>query len=151
MNPWNHLKRSLQSERGSWVITAVVLTTASAGMSFMSAFAAGKNAKNQTQAVADQAKRNADLKARSTVRLAATQRMSFLQSGISLTGENDTAQAVQDETYKYGMEDISQIGKNAVQTNANIMAKARSEELQSISSGIMTLAGGAGKLNTGGV
>ena len=86
MNPWNHLKRSLQSERGSWVITAVVLTTASAGMSFMSAFAAGKNAKNQTQAVADQAKRNADLKARSTVRLAATQRMSFLQSGISLTG-----------------------------------------------------------------
>ena len=151
MNLLNDLKKKLRSNRGSWVITGVVVAAVGVALYGASAYVTSANATKQNKALADQGQRDAEIKSRQTLRLAAAQRMSFLQSGISLTGDNDTANAVTSETYKFGLQDISQIKSNAENRSSNLMSQARSSQINDLSSAVRLTGSTAGKLNTGGI
>jgi hypothetical protein len=121
-------------------ITATLMV-ASLAMSGMSIAANNKNAKAQANAVAQEGALRAQERAKQTKMLAAKQKTSFLNSGISLTGEG-TPQAMLDDTYNTGLADIGQIKSNANTQSKNIMAQARSQMFSTLGSMGMSVAGG---------
>ncbi len=82
-------------------------------------------AKKQQQALQQQGTIQARQRAKGIKALAGSQKASFMQSGISLTGEG-TTQALLDETYDTGIEDIGQIKSNTKAGVSNVWSKARS-------------------------
>ena len=95
-------------------------------------------AKSQSQALKEQGTLKAEERAKTTKRLAGKQKASFLQSGISLTGEG-TPQALIGETFDVGLEDIKQIQKNTGRGVSNIWSKARSGMLSDLGGFAMTV------------
>lgn len=106
-------------------VTATLMV-ASLVMSGMSISANNKNAKAQAAAVAQEGKNRAQERLKQSKLLASKQKASFLNSGISLTGDG-TARAVIEDTYETGFADIGQIKDNANTQSSNIMSKARSD------------------------
>lgn len=69
---------------------------------------------------------------RRTKALAGSQKASFLQSGIALTGAG-TPQALFDETYDIGIEDVNLLSENYHNKIQSIQNQARSEMIGQIS------------------
>jgi len=88
---------------------------------------ATKAAKKEASAITEEARLQAENKARDTVREAGKLQSSFLSSGLTMEG---TPMEVLKRTYQYGREDINQIAKNANARSKNIMTKARTEMLE---------------------
>lgn len=122
-------------------ITATLMV-ASLAMSGMAAVSAYKNSKNQAKAVVEEGAMKARERAKQTQILAAKQKSSFLNSGISLEGEG-TTQNMLDDTYGTGLADINQIKSNYNQTSSNIMGAARAKAMADIGGMVLTVAGGA--------
>lgn len=80
--------------------------------------AAQQNAQFQAQANLDAANLASKEKAKQIRYAAARQTVSFLSSGLTLEG---TPEAVIGETYSTGLEDLTQIAKNANTTNSNLI------------------------------
>lgn len=116
----------------SFAITAIgvalVGMATSISLSVVSAAQQRKAARKQLEAQAMQAKVQAEQRVKSTKKLAAQQKASFLASGISLTGDG-TPDAVISSTYQVGMEDVDNIKKYGAVMGDNISANARARML----------------------
>jgi len=105
------------------VFTAI-LAVATVGMQVMKASNELSNAKKQAQLTVNAAKINAENKSKQVRALAASQKVSFLTSGLTLEG---TPLAVLSSTYETGRQDINQIISNANTSSKNTMSAARSK------------------------
>jgi len=105
--------------------TAGIATSVTLGA--MSAANQQKSAKKQMRALETRDKIRANERVKSIKRLAASQRSSFLSSGIAL-GEG-TTQDVQGETYATGVEDVENIKQYGEAQGEAISAKLRSDML----------------------
>lgn len=135
-----------------FLILSVLLQTAGAVMSY-------KNSKAQAKATAEEGALKAAQRDRQTRQLAARQKTSFLNSGISLTGDGDVADVVMQDTYDTGIADINLIKSNYNTQSKNIMSAARSQFFSSMGTMILSTAamgslgggaGAAGKAGTAG-
>lgn len=104
--------------------TLLVVGTVASGMAAASAYS---NSKKQAKAVAAEGALKARQRDLQTRRLASSQKTSFLNSGISLTGEGDVADVIMSDTYTTGLEDVNQIKDNYNQQSKNIMGAARAK------------------------
>lgn len=125
-----------------WLALAAVVLS---GLKMWSTYS---QASGQTKALKREANIKAGERAKSTKTLAAKQKVSFLSSGISLTGEG-TPQALIGETYNIGLEDIRQSGQNYASKIKNVWGAARTSmlsELQELVSvgGVFGGSGGGG-------
>ena len=121
-----------------WTVAALAVSTLLQGAS---ASASYSNSKDQANAIKEQGEIDAGERAKQTVRLQKTQKASFLNSGISLTGEG-TPQNMFDETFDTGLEDIKNIKNNASQQSKNIMGAARAKLFSDIGGMVSNVAGG---------
>jgi len=124
------------------LILSAVLQTAGAVMSY-------KNSKAQAKATAEEGALKAAQRDRQTRQLAARQKTSFLNSGISLTGDGDVADVVMQDTYDTGIADINLIKSNYNTQSKNIMSAARSQFFSSMGSMVLGTVAGAGGLGGG--
>lgn len=118
------------------------LVGAGIGLSAAGMASSNANAKKQAEALKKEGELKATESARETNALAAAQKVSFLNSGISLTGENDTPMGVLNSTYTKGKQDIGQIKENYDTEIENVYSQARTQLL----SGLGGLTLGVGKL-----
>ncbi len=126
-----------------------VATALIAGLSLASAVGNFNSSKSQARNTAKQGAIAAQNRADEIKRLAAKQRVSYLQAGLELEG---TPQAVINDTYNTGLEDINEIKSAYNQSSKNIMTQARANLLGSIAkTGVSALAGGGGIEDMGGV
>ncbi len=117
------------------LVAGVGLTAGSMVSSYQSASAKAKALKSEAALKASE-------RAKETTALAAAQKVSFLNSGISLTGEdNTTPMSVLSDTYTKGKEDISQIKENYNAQLKNVWSQARSSFLSSLGSMALNVAG----------
>lgn len=140
----------------SWIITAIAVSTV---LQTAGAIQSYKNSKKQAKATAEEGALKAAQRDRQTRQLAARQKTSFLNSGISLTGDGDVADVVMQDTYDTGIADINLIKSNYNQQSKNIMSQARSQFFSSMGTMILSTAaigslgggaGAAGKAGTAG-
>ena len=125
--------------------TALLIATIGSGL--LAADAAIGQAENDAQAVVDRANIDSENKSRETQLRAARQQVSFLNSGITLTGDEDTPMSVIQDTFKFGIEDINQITTNANKQSKNIIKAGRSEAIGTlVSTGVSAFGG----MSTGG-
>jgi hypothetical protein len=101
-----------------------------------------QSASAKAKALKSEAALKASERAKETTALAAAQKVSFLNSGISLTGEdNTTPMSVLSDTYTKGKEDISQIKENYNAQLKNVWSQARSSFLSSLGGLALGVAG----------
>lgn len=140
----------------SWIITAIAVSTV---LQTAGAIQSYKNSKKQAKATAEEGALKAAQRDRQTRQLAAKQKTSFLNSGISLTGDGDVADVVMQDTYDTGIADINLIKSNYNTQSKNIMSQARSQFFSSMGSMVLSAAaigslgggaGAAGKAGTAG-
>jgi len=118
------------------------LVGAGLGLSAASMASSNVSAKKQAEALKKEGEIKASERAKEINALAATQKVSFLNSGISLTGEeNTTPMAVLSSTYKTGKEDISQIKENYDLQIDNVYSQARTQLLKSLGGLAMGMGG----------
>lgn len=118
------------------------LIGAGLGLSAAGMASSNSSAKKQAEALKKEGELKATERARETNALAAAQKVSFLNSGISLTGEDDTPMGVLTSTFRKGKEDIGQIKDNYDTQIENVYSQARTQLL----SGLGSLSLGMGKL-----
>ena len=119
-----------------------IAAAALVGASVYSAYSGMQNAKKQSKALAEQGALEAENKATQVKAMAASQKTSYLSSGLELEG---TPMAVLGSTYATGQKDIAQIISNYNTQSKNIMSEARTKALTSLASMGGTLySGGAG-------
>ena len=106
-----------------------VATAILSGLSLAAAVGNYNSAKSQARNMAKQGAIAAQNRADEIKRLAAKQRVSYLQAGLELEG---TPQAVINDTYNKGIADISEIKSSYNQSSKNIMTQARANLLGSI-------------------
>lgn len=125
-----------------------VATAVMAGLSLASAIGNFNQSKSEARQTARQGAVAAQNRADEIKKLAAKQRVSYLQAGLELEG---TPQAVINDTYNTGLEDINEIKSAYNQSSKNIMTQARSKLLGDIAkTGASVMAGGNGLENMGG-
>lgn len=125
-----------------------VATAVMAGLSLASAIGNFNQSKSEARQTARQGAIAAQNRADEIKKLAAKQRVSYLQAGLELEG---TPQAVINDTYNTGLEDINEIKSAYNQSSKNIMTQARSKLLGDIAkTGASVMAGGNGLENMGG-
>lgn len=136
-------------------VAAIGLAT-SVTMGIMSARNQRAAAKRQLEARSLQAKQQAENRIRQIRKLAASQKSSFLASGIALTGEG-TTDAVISETYDIGQADVDNILQNGAIEGAAIQANARAKMLSTygqmasdVSSYASSMFGGMSKMGGAG-
>jgi len=122
-----------------WLAIGAILT----GLSMASTYS---QAKSQSKALAEEGTIKAQQRSKRTQQIAGQQKASFLQSGISLTGEG-TAQYLIDETYDIGLEDIDLIKKNYNRGISNVMGSARTKMISQL--GQFALSAGIGGWGSG--
>lgn len=89
----------------------------------------------QAKALKKQASIDASQRAKETTALAASQKTSFLSSGINLTGEKGTTpSSILSDTYTKGREDINQIRENYNVKLDTLWADERDKLIQQIRS-----------------
>ena len=131
----------------SWAVTAVVVAAAATGASMYSSY---KSAGAQEEALLKESELKTQERAKQTKKLAAAQRVSFLTSGISLTGEG-TPETLISETYRVGKEDIGLIREKYGAQIKNVWSQTRTKMISDISSFAMGAATGtAGNVSTTG-
>jgi len=133
-------------------VTATLLVVGTA-MSAMSAAESYKQSKRQAKATAQEGALKAAEREKQTRRLAASQKTSFLSSGISLTGEDsDLPNVVMQDTFATGLQDISLIKSNYNQQSKNIMGAARAKLVSDIGGMALNIgmAGAMGGMGGGG-
>lgn len=119
-----------------------VATAVIAGLSLASAIGNYNQSKSEARQTAKQGAIAAQNRADEIKRLAAKQRVSYLQAGLELEG---TPQAVINDTYNTGLADINEIKSAYNQSSKNIMTQARANLLGSIAkTGASALSGGVG-------
>lgn len=124
-----------------------VATAVMAGLSLASAIGNFNQSKSEARQTARQGAIAAQNRADEIKKLAAKQRVSYLQAGLELEG---TPQAVINDTYNTGLEDINEIKSAYNQSSKNIMTQARSKLLGDIAkTGASVMAGGNGLENMG--
>lgn len=97
-----------------------------------------QNSQNQAKALKAEAALKASERAKEATALAAEQKVSFLNSGIALTGEeNSTPTSVLSSTYAKGKEDINQIKENYNAKLESVYSSQRSNFLSGL--GMMAL------------
>lgn len=107
-----------------------ILTTAlSVGGEFLKSNQAAGNAKREAQAIVDEGNIKAKNKAREVMYKAGTQRVSFLNSGLTLEG---TPMNVIDQTFDTGIEDINQIASNYNNKAKATISSARSSMISNL-------------------
>lgn len=117
-----------------------VATAVIAGLSLASAIGNFNQSKSEARQTAKQGAIAAQNRADEIKRLAAKQRVSYLQAGLELEG---TPQAVINDTYNTGLADINEIKSAYNQRSKNIMTQARANLLGSIAKiGDKAFAGG---------
>ena len=107
------------------------MTAVMIGLSVVGAASEVSNAKRQAKATIAEGNIVAANKAKEVARKAATQRVSFLNSGITLEG---TPMNVIESTFNTGMEDINQIGSNYNMAAKNQISAGRSAAISSLAS-----------------
>jgi len=118
----------------------IALGAASAGLSIAGGVAAQERSEKQAEAIALEGKIKANERAKQVRRLASQQKVSFLSSGIALTGEG-TPMSVLGETFQFGAEDIDLITQNYQTQVENVLSRGRSEFLTGLGQGITGFAG----------
>lgn len=105
-------------------------------------------AKSNARSLASEARITATNRAREIESLAATQRVSYLNSGLELEG---TPAAVIANTHQIGREDVAAINSSYKKQIKNLMTQARANLLSGlltssaqIGSGVMSIAGAGG-------
>ncbi len=107
-----------------------------------------QNSQNQAKALKSEAALKASERAKEATALAAEQKVSFLNSGIALTGEeNSTPTSVMSSTYAKGKEDINQIKENYNAKLESVYSSQRSNFLSGL--GMMALGTAASGLLSG--
>jgi hypothetical protein len=119
-------------------ITAMLLIAGTA-MSVMSARAKYQAAKKQKSALEAEGALKARQRDIQTRALAARQKVSFLSSGISLTGDGDVADVVMQDTYTKGLEDVNLIKQNYETAANNVMGQARAQMMADIGEMVMNV------------
>ena len=104
---------------------AVIGLATSLTFGLISAANQRKAARAQMEATAMDAKIKATQRAKQIRKIASQQKSSFLHSGISLTGEGDTADALSSDTFDVGAEDLDNIRENALTKGKNIEYQTR--------------------------
>jgi hypothetical protein len=112
-------------------ITAVLMV-ASLGMTAMSISENNKNAKAQKAALEQEKNLKVAERQKQTKMMLSRQKVSFLNSGISLIG--GTPEAVFNDTLTTGAEDVNQIRSNYSTAQANVASQARSQMLAGLGS-----------------
>jgi vacuolar-type H+-ATPase subunit H len=102
-------------------------TAIQAGATIYSGIKQNNAARTEAKAITEEARIQAENKARETVREGGRLQSSFLSSGFTMEG---TPTEVLKHAYQYGKEDINQIAKNANARSKNIMTKARAQMLE---------------------
>lgn len=103
------------------------------------------SAKQTAKAGAIEAQNRAD----DIKKLAARQRVSYLQAGLELEG---TPSAIINDTYNTGIADINDITSSYNQQSKNIMHQARAQLIGNVAkTGVMAAAGGSGGLFGSGI
>ncbi len=131
-------------------ITATLLVVGTT-MSAMSAIQSFKDSKKQAKAVAQEGALKAAEREKQIRRQAASQKVSFLSSGISLSGEDsDLPNVVMQDTFSTGIQDINLIKSNYNQQSKNIMGAARSKLMSDIGGMALNIGMGAAMGGMGG-
>ena len=105
------------------LIASLVMAAAAAAAKGVSSY---MTAKAQSKQLAAEGTERAKARDKRTKMLAASQKASFLSSGISLTGdEESTSGAVIGETYKHGLEDVETIKSSYNSRIKDVMAGGR--------------------------
>jgi hypothetical protein len=112
----------------NWVAAFYAVSLA---LTAYSAYNNYENAKDQKKALEQEKDLKVKERQKNTKLLIARQKVSFLNSGISLTGEG-TPQNMFDETERIGLEDVEQIKSNYGQAQKNLMSSARSSLFSSL-------------------
>lgn len=119
-----------------------------AGLGLASAIGNFNQQKSEARQTAHHGTIEAAKRANEIKSLAAKQRVSYLQAGLELEG---TPQAVINDTYNTGMQDIHAISEGYNQQSKNIMNKARANLLGDIAKvGVSAFAGESGLEDMGG-
>lgn len=137
--------RGIESIRCYDPFTAALMI-ASIGMQAASINENNKNAKKQASALRAEGELKANERAKQTKQLVGRQKASFLNSGISLVG-SETSGLVIEDTYKTGLEDISQIRENYGNAASNVLSQARSQMLAGL--GNMAFQGASAGVQSG--
>lgn len=124
-----------------------ILTTAlSTAGDFIKSSQANSNAKNEANAIVAEGNIQAKNKAREIAYKAGTQRVSFLNSGLTLEG---TPMNVIDQTFTTGLEDINQIASNYNNKAKGVISAARSKAISSMANSFAGFSLPGGSSNSG--
>lgn len=122
-------------------LETLLLAGLSVGLGTAGMVSSYQSAAKQSKALKTQAALEASERAKATTALASEQKVSFLNSGIALTGEdNTTPMSVISSTYVKGKEDISRIKENYNTKIDNVWSAERSSFLTSLGSMALGLA-----------
>ena len=111
------------------------------GLSLFQASAAMSQAEDQADAAIREGDLRAKEKAKETRLRAARQKVSFLNSGLTLDG---TPIAAINNTFDVGLEDVNQIQENSRIKAKNIIKSGRTEAIGKIAGTVAPMFGGAG-------
>lgn len=118
------------------------LTIASVGLTAGSMAESYSNAKHQSKAIKTQAAIDARQRVKETTATAASQKTSFLSSGINLTGEQGTTTtSILSDTYTKGKEDIQLIKENANTKLDALWSEQRSAMMKQLGGLALNVAG----------
>jgi len=124
-----------------------LMTAIMIGSALLSASSAISQSEDEAQARVDQADIQADNKAKKTRMRAARQKVSFLNSGLTLGG---TPLSAIQSTLNTGLEDVDLITSNANKQAKNIISNGRTQAITSlVSAGAGAFGGGAAGAGSG--
>lgn len=130
------------------VEAAIAMAALQVGGGLLSASSSARQGKKQAEALIEQGNLAAGQKAKQVSKAAASQKVSFLNSGLMLEG---TPMNVIESTFNTGLEDINQISTNANRAAKNAVSAARTQAISSIVSGFGSAAmSSVGMMNFGG-
>lgn len=140
-NPDYHLRHGTRVLRDP--MTAIYV-----GLSVVGAASQASAAKQQAKATIQQGNIASANRAQEIARKAATQRVSFLNSGLTLEG---TPMNVIESTFNTGLQDLNQISSNYNKAAKNQISAGRSAALSSLASSFsgIDFGGGGGGANFG--
>lgn len=106
------------------------------------------NANKQAKALKSEAALKMSERAKEGTALAASQKVSFLSSGIALDGDiNSTPTSVMSDTYTKARKDVDTIGSNYTTQVKNVFSAARTQLLKQMAS--LAMQGGQGTQGMG--
>tara|TARA_R110000851_G_scaffold246062_1_gene398765 strand:- start:6495 stop:6962 length:468 start_codon:yes stop_codon:yes gene_type:complete len=122
---------------------AAFTTAALIGLSVFSAVSSIGAAEDQAEATVEQANLEAENKAKQVRLKAASQQVSFLNSGLTLDG---TPLSAIQNTFDTGISDVNQITSNANTQAKNIISSARTDAIGSIAGSFAGASFGGGDI-----